>query len=139
MSSPKTVYDLRRENLKNRLEEPGAKTQLALKLGVSQARITHLVTGHRPVHEDTARQIEDALGLSPRELDRAPGAPPEGADVDMDLMVEATAVALEYMRTEGLPLDKAKAVKLTKAIYAYGKQAGGINAQAIRPLLKMLL
>jgi DNA-binding transcriptional regulator YdaS (Cro superfamily) len=134
----KTVYDIRRENLQRLLEEPGSKTALALKLDVVPGRITHMLTGHRKIHEDTARAIEGALGLSARQLDCEPGSASTDA-VDFDMLIEAVAVALEYLRAEGIPIDKEKATKIAKAVYAYGQQAGGINAQAIRPLLKMLL
>jgi hypothetical protein len=136
----KTVYDIRRENLTRLLEPQGAKTALAIKLGYSNgSRVTHLLNATRPIHEDTARAIENAIGLTPGELDREPGAPPVASHIDFDLLIDAVTVAIDYMRSEGLPADKAKATRLSKAIYAYAKEAGSINVAAIRPLLKALL
>lgn len=52
----------------------GAKQQLALKLNMTPPQVSHWLrephrAGARKIHEDSAREIESALGLPPGDLD----------------------------------------------------------------------
>jgi hypothetical protein len=69
------VYETRRENLNRLLKEPGSKTQLATRLGTSQSHITHLLKpptapSSRAIREETARAIEEIMGLEHGRLDQ---------------------------------------------------------------------
>jgi hypothetical protein len=82
------VYETRRENLTRLLREPGAKTQLAARLGASQSHITHLLkpptaASARAIREETARQIEEIMGLAMGQLDR-PSLNFDQAKIDAD-------------------------------------------------------
>lgn len=75
MATTLDVYETRRENLSRLLKEPGAKTQLAARLGASQSHITHLLkppsaASARAIREETARQIEAIMGLAMGQLDQ---------------------------------------------------------------------
>lgn len=75
MPSTLDVYETRRANLTKLLQEPGSKTQLAARLGASQSHITHLLkppsaASARAIREETARQIEEIMGLAMGQLDK---------------------------------------------------------------------
>lgn len=76
-----SVYNYRRENLKRILQEKGAKTYLAARLGCTQAVVSQWLrdptaNSARIIHEGAARGIEQALNLEPMSLDK----PPNGVD-----------------------------------------------------------
>jgi len=74
--SDQDLYTIRRENLGRWVSEKGAKTALAIALGVNPSRVSHMLKaegpGSRPIMEDTAHEIERALGKSPGAMDRRP-------------------------------------------------------------------
>jgi hypothetical protein len=133
----KTVYELRRDNLNRLTEAPGRKTQLAIRLGVSQARVSHLLNGARRITTDQARELETILGLSSGELDsdQAQPMPPRGGAPDRDLMLAAVR-AVGFAATDlGATLPADTIADLVGTVYDLSKP-GAILAQ---PVVKALV
>lgn len=72
----KSIYDTRRENLRQLLLDSGrgSKQKLAALLGWTPTVISHYIRAPeekaaRKIHEDTARRIEEMLGQKERWLD----------------------------------------------------------------------
>ena len=138
----KTVYEIRRENLTRLLAEPGAKTELAIRLGVTQARITHLLKpsgkGARPIHEDQARQIETILGLSPYGLDHEPGAQPARAGNDLPLLEDAVRAVVATAAQMRATLVADKAAAIVSMVYEHSRAAGKIDPAFVQQLVKLM-
>jgi len=67
-----TIYDIRRRNLKQYIEEHGGPTSVAKQLGLSSASYLSQITGsgrNRDLTEKPARRFEEALGLPERWFD----------------------------------------------------------------------
>jgi hypothetical protein len=82
MATTLDVHETRRANLTKLLEHKGAKTQLAERLGTNSSHITHLLkpptaASARLIREETARQIEEVMGLTPGTLDKPPTGRPD--------------------------------------------------------------
>ena len=78
----KSVFDIRRDNLRKLMEQWGGPTSLSQKLGHSNASYMAQLAGPRPtreVSEKTARDVERKLGLSSGWMDKPhkglPGQP----------------------------------------------------------------
>lgn len=162
------VYETRRENLTKVLQHPGAKTQLATRLGTSQAHITHLLkppsaASARQIREETARQIEQVIGLEPKALDRpadfvvntangvmvvevkkSPRRSTEaftapGANVELPLahqmsLLEAAVAAV--VSTEGATgLAPEKMAKLARMVFEHALASGSIDRTYVRNLV----
>lgn len=141
-----TVYDVRRKNLTRLLTEKGAKTALAIKLECTQAHITHLLAepgsrGAREIKEDTARQIELAIGLSPGELDREPGAterrratPPN----DPVLLEEAVRMVLAAAIEAHAKLASDKTAGIVRLVYEHSVLIGRVDPAYVAQLVKLM-
>lgn len=61
----RTITDIRRSNLEIVLNKYCARsrTQLAMRLNMSPAQVSHLFTGFREIGHSVARRLEQACGL----------------------------------------------------------------------------
>lgn len=166
------IYETRRQNLTNLLREPGAKTQLASRLGSSQAHITHLLkpptaASARAIREETARQIEDIMGLDRGRLDQ-PNANLGAARTDAAkgralivketqsavlidarnqiahgapdpaLLEEAFKQVLEALQQRELQLPADKTAKMARLVYEQGLATGRIDPSLVLSLLSLM-
>lgn len=141
----KTVYEIRRENLARLLSEPGAKTALAIKLGVTQARITHLLKpigskGSRPIHEDQARQIESIIGLTPRALDQDPEAPASSSPLQVDsrLLEDSVRSVISAAADAHSKLVADKAAAIVRLVYEHSRTLGRVDPAYVAQLVKLM-
>ena len=91
---PLSAQGIRRRNLQRLLRDRGTKVALAVRLGVSGAYITHLITDkqsyQKTIYEDTARAIEVALRLPEGDLDRPHTGDVQGVSVPHFAPVQPT-------------------------------------------------
>jgi hypothetical protein len=155
------VYETRRDNLTKLLEHKGAKTQLATRLGATQSHITHLLkpptaASARQIKEETARQIEDAMGLPRGELDR-----PHQADViihgkngeptvvvemkhtapspDEPALLEAVAAAvLAELERLKVKVSSEKTAGMMRIVYEHARSSGHVDRALIATLVKLI-
>jgi hypothetical protein len=135
-----SVYDARRENLRARLEERGAKTALAVKLGVTQPFVSHLLRDPteataRVIHEDLAKQIEEITGLQPGELD----LPFVRGSPDWGLLATAVRLTVEIASAANQRLSADLAVRAIRAAYETSPRLGGIESESTRALVAAIL
>jgi hypothetical protein len=141
------VYEFRRRNLTELLKETGAKTALAVKLDMTQPQISHWLRDpkaptSRPIKEDSARQIERAIGLSPGDLDRdpdAPARPPRSAtSVNIELLTETTrAVLTEVGAAKGKQMID-KVSDIVSLAYEHAVTRGSVDANYVHQLVKLM-
>lgn len=146
------IYARRRENLARLMIEPGAKTQLATKLDMTQPQVSHWlrdpkIASARKITEDSARAIERALKLPVGELDRGPrssGAVVEATPVtytaptDVELLTATTrAVLLEVGKLRGPQLADKVAGIVTLA-YAHATDHGELDTNYVHQLVKLM-
>lgn len=144
-----TKYPVRRANFTRLLNERGRGAQKALadKLGVSESYIGHLksdpvLTGHRPIHEDTARKIEAAWGLTPGELDRdsmknhRPGYTPRppGAPLNEALLEDAVRAVL----SASAKLTADKTAGIVRLVYEHATLNGSVSQTYVEQLIRLM-
>lgn len=165
------VYETRRENLSRLLQEPGAKTQLAARLGASQSHITHLLkppsaASARAIREETARQIEEIMGLAMGQLDKP--ARDSGADFtvldpvhgvmhletkmvhpvkaireqlpqpDPALLEAAFKVVLDALREQRVDVPSEKAAKMARVVYEHALVSGIVDRSLVLTLINLM-
>jgi hypothetical protein len=134
--SRKTVYDVRRENLTRLLDGPGRKTQLAVRLGVSQARVSHLLKAGGPharrITTDQARELETIFGLPAGALDADPSqpAPPHAGAADKALLLASVRAVTLAAADLGVTLAPDVAADLVATVTDLSKP-GAILAQPV--------
>jgi hypothetical protein len=166
------VYETRRENLTRLLREPGAKTQLAVRLGASQSHITHLLkppsaASARAIREETARQIEQIMGLAMGQLDQ----PVKGADVVLtdpggqvtlveaktksisqiystnseedsairpELLEQAFRLVLDTLAKHKMQVPSEKAAKLARVVYEQALVTGKADPALVLTLINLM-
>jgi len=129
--------DIRRANLKKKLEQAGGPSALARQLGISgPSYILQILSGIRPFSEKTARKWEARLGLKPYELDATDdGVPFE--DVDLALLREvmvAVAKALEERKLAGAE----RAAKITSMVYSRSIETRKLDRKYLDSLIDLL-
>lgn len=140
----KSVYDVRRENLNRLLKEQGAKTQLAIRLGVSQARITHLLKdpdspNARRITTDQARELEQIMGLSSGALDhdQAQPMPPRGGAPDVNTMLAVVRSVTTAQQELGVSLDPETTADLVSAVYDLTRPGELVALPTVKQLVKL--
>lgn len=155
-----TVYEIRRENLKNLVAGRGAKAALAIKLNASPAHISHMISSStknppKPIHEDKARELETALGQSAGSLDHecvratigialAPirsqvvaGASADHCDSrDWRILNEVLHVFIAAALEHRLPANAA--IGALPLVYERSRNAGMVDAGFVSGLVKLL-
>lgn len=142
-----SVYERRRVNLAARLRETGAKQALAIKLDMTAPQISHWLrepdkANARKIAEDSARQIEGALGLTPGELDRDHGAltvtPVQQQPVEAELLTATTrAVILEVGKLRG-PAIAEKVAGIVTLAFAHAREHGELDYGYVHQLVKLM-
>lgn len=138
----KSVYDIRRENLIRLTTEPGRKTQLAVRLGVSQARITHMLkTGpsSRRITTDQARELEQVMGLSVGELDHDPEhpLPPRAGVPNMKLVQDIVFAVTQTQGDLGVQLEPEQAANVVRMAYEHSLPGGKIDVKFLRDIVQL--
>jgi hypothetical protein len=128
----RTLQQIRRENLNTILDQPYDRTRLALKLEVSQVRITHITksvgAAGRPINETLARRIEEVLDLPAFSLDR---------DSNPQLLKEtAEAVLVARDRFQGL-FSQDQLDEITSMVYAHNQRLGRVDMVYLDTLVKL--
>ena len=135
----KSVYDTRRDNLRELLKAWGGPTSLAKKLGHANGSYIAQLAGPNPsreVSEKVAREIEQKLGLAVGYLDqthqRAPGKPQSG---DISACVRAVGSVL---RDAGLKADPDRYAMLVQLAYDRLQLTGQLDEQYIKQLVQLV-
>ena len=158
-----TVYERRRANLARLLREPGAKRDLAIRLDFTAANISNWLrdpgkTGAREIHEDKAREIERALGLSSGELDRPAASGPAlvsvhrkeperatvphsvmgGLDVPAPPLAEVASLVLSEVSRRKRNFAPAKVAAILALAYGHAAERGAIDSAYVAALIQLM-
>lgn len=135
----KSVYETRRENLRELMRAWGGPTSLAKKLGHSNGSYIAQLAGPNPsrdVSEKVAREIESKLGLAvgylDQQHDRVPGTLQNG---DISACVRAVGTVL---RDAGLKADPDRYAMLVQLAYDRLQLTGRLDEQYIKQLVQLV-
>lgn len=135
----KSVFDIRRDNLRKLMDQWGGPTSLALKLGHSNGSYMAQLAGPHPtrdVSEKTARDVERKLGLSSGWMDKphkgAPGQP------DTNALIEVMALVQDVLEAEGMRVPKAKLAELVALVYERQQETNANENAYARRLVQLL-
>jgi len=135
----KSVFDIRRDNLRKLMEQWGGPTSLSLKLGHSNASYMAQLAGPKPtreVSEKTARDVERKLGLSSGWMDKPhkglPGQP------DTNALIEVMALVQDLLESEGVKVSKAKLAELVALVYERQQETNAAEQTYARRLVLLL-
>ena len=135
----KSVFDIRRDNLRKLMEQWGGPTSLSQKLGHSNASYMAQLAGPRPtreVSEKTARDVERKLGLSSGWMDKPhkglPGQP------DTNTLIEVMALVQDVLDAEGVKANKSKLAELVALVYERQQETSAEERAYARRLVLLL-
>ncbi len=135
----KSVYEIRRENLRALMKTWGGPTSLAKKLGHSNGSYIAQLAGPHPtrnVSEKGAREVESKLGLPLGWMDsehqRAPGKLNDKALADC---VRAVAACL---RDAGLRPDPDVYATLVQLVYDRAKLTGQLDEAFVKQIVGLI-
>lgn len=144
--SPTSIYDIRRENLTRLLSSEGAKTQLALRLGVTQARISQLLKpsggeGSRRITTDQARELEQIMGLSSGALDQsaAQPMPPRGGEPSKQLLFSSLKSVAFAASEMGVTLSPEILSELAGTVYDLSKPGKLLEQPVVKALVQQAI
>jgi DNA-binding transcriptional regulator YdaS (Cro superfamily) len=141
---PHSVYEIRRQNLLRLTQYLGAKQALALKLGVTPPVVSFWLKepgapSSRQIKEDSARAIEEAMGLSPGELDRPGGrAPSYAKPLDPKLLADSTRAVMDALQQAKRTVSAEKHGDLLAVVYAHAAEQGYVDEDYARRLVSLL-
>lgn len=131
------VYELRRRNLTRILDEagPGARQRLALRLNMTPPMVSHWLREPgkpraRKIHEASARQIEQALGLLPGTLDTDPTAPRDLSPQE-ELMLECMAAVTRAVEDYRKRATREDILRLSRAAYQHAVDNGRLDEKFV--------
>lgn len=133
----KSIYDLRRQNLRSLIQQWGGPTSFAKKLGHSNGSYVAQLAGPHPsrdVSEKVAREIEGKLGLPLNWLDAEHAGEKQLNDEALASCVRAVATALRDAALRPEPDTYATLVQLT---YDRAKLTGRIDEHYVKQLVEL--
>lgn len=136
----------RRRTLQTLLDERGkdARKVLAEKLGhANQSRISHLLSGHRPISEEVATEVEKAMGLAPGTLDKGAKRPRSAAielpEVVDEALLEASVRAVINAATEAHAKVLAdKTAQAVRMVYHQAATVGHIDPMFVKMVIGLI-
>lgn len=135
----KSVYDIRRDNLRQMMKTWGGPTSLAKKLGHANGSYVAQLAGPHPsreVSEKVAREIEQKLGLQFGWLDQE-HADTKGKLNDKGLADCVRAVAA-CLRDAGLRPDPDAYATLVQLVYDRAKLTGQLDESFVKQLVGLI-
>ena len=139
------VSEYRRDNIRRLVEQRGGLTKLSKALGHNNPSFLTQMVGPNPtreVSERTARRVEEATGLEPGVLDRAPaGATPiaQPTAVPAPLIAEVIEMVGRAYEAEGVPLTPAKFSDLVAPTLADSMARGSSPSEDhVRAVVRLL-
>lgn len=134
----KTLFDKRREVLRQLSSERGGPTKLAKDLGYSNGTYLSQLIGANPIRhvtERVARSIEEKLGLPEGYLDGTPKEAPGLNDDMLEASLRAVNIAAAELGQRPTPPQQAKLVAL---VYSQALASGMPDGAYIKRLMKLI-
>ena len=131
----RSVYDIRRLNLRNIMGQWGGPTSLAKKLGHTNGSYLAQLIGPNPsreISEKVAREIETKLALPANWLDQEHG---QSRPVDDDLLCECVRAVAAAV--DGKRISPDVMAEMVSAVYEHAKLTGRIDEPFINRLTRI--
>lgn len=135
----KSIYEIRRDNVRELIKVWGGPTSLAKKLGHANGSYLAQIAGPNPrrdISEKVAREIESKLGLTAMWLDHTHADKPHKLN-DRALADCVRAVAT-VLRDEGLKPDPETYATLVQLVYDHTNVTGRLDEAFIKKLTELL-
>lgn len=138
----KTVYEIRRANLRQLMTNWGGPTSLSARLGHSNGSYIAQLAGPRPsrdISEKVARGIEETLGLAPGWMDEANQSTISKAPaLDAGLLADAMTAVATVASGVGKKLAPEAMAEVVGLVYEHAQSQGGAqDEQFIKRLLRL--
>lgn len=134
----KSVYDIRRENMRQLVKEWGGPLALSMKLGYANASYIVQLAGPHPtreISEKTARGVEERLALSAGWMDvEHKGRAVTINETQVAHVVRAVAAVLEDAKVDLAPSPFGEIVAL---VYEHSQLVGRIDEDYIKRLVSL--
>ena len=135
----KSIFDIRRANLRKLMEQWGGPTSLSVKLGHSNGSYLAQLAGPHPsrdVSEKVAREIERKLSLPSGWMDKTHKGTP-GA-VDTNALIEIVAMVHDLLEDTPVKLSKEKFTDLVNLVYERTQETNQQQSEYARRLIQLL-
>lgn len=133
----KTVYDLRRHNLRALAQQWGGPTSLSRKLGHSNGSyLAQLIGPHpsREISEKVAREIEGRLNLPSGWMDHEHG---EARPVDDETLSSCVRAVAATLRDAGHKATPDQLADLAALAYEHAKLTGRVDETFIKRIVRL--
>lgn len=135
----RSVYELRRTNLRSLMQQWGGPTSLSRKLGhANGSYLAQLIGPHpsREISEKVAREVEGKLGLAIGWLDQEHT---EGAGVlDNQTLGDCVRAVASELRDAGLRPDPDRYANLVSLVYDNVRLQGRVDESYIKRLINLI-
>jgi hypothetical protein len=135
----KSIYDVRRENIRALIKTWGGPTSLAKKLGHANGSYLAQIAGPNPrrdISEKVAREFESKLGLTAMWLDQLHEGGPH--KLNNQALADCVRAVATTLRDEGLRPDPEAYATLVQLVYDHTKLTGQIDEGFIKKLTELL-
>lgn len=135
----RSVFDVRRVNLRKLMEQWGGPTSLSMKLGHSNGSYLAQLAGPHPsreVSEKVAREIERKLGLDAGWMDKPHKSQP--GQVDTSALIEVVAVVRDLLDGMAVKISKEKFTDLVNLVYERTQETGQQQTEYARRLIQLV-
>lgn len=132
----KSVYDLRRNNLRGLMSQWGGPTSLAKKLGHANGSYLAQLAGPSPsreISEKVAREMEGKLGLPIGWFDQ--GHAGNGRQVDDETLAACVRAVAAEIRDAGLNPDPEVYANLVGLAYEHARLTGKVDEPFIKRIV----
>lgn len=134
----RTVYDIRRENLRTLARQWGGPTSLSRKLGHSNGSYLAQLIGPNPsrdVSEKTARDIEKRLQLPTGWMDAEHG---EAPGLDHEALSDCVRAVASVLRDVGLRPDPERYATLVGLVFDRFRLTGRLDEEHTKKLISLM-
>jgi len=135
----RSVFDVRRANLRKLMEQWGGPTSLSMKLGHSNGSYLAQLAGPHPsreVSEKVAREIERKLGLDAGWMDKTQKT--ASPQVDTSALIEVVALVRDLLDSNTVKISKEKFTDLVNLVYERTQETGQQQSEYARRLIKLV-
>lgn len=134
----RTIYELRRDNLRALASQWGGPTSLSRKLNHSNGSYLAQLIGPNPsrqISEKVAREVEAKLGLPTGWMDQENGQAPK---LDDDMLGDCVRAVGGVLRDAGLKTSPDQYATLVELAYGQWRLSGRLDEQFITKLTRLL-
>ncbi len=135
----KSIYEIRRDNLRALMKTWGGPTSLAKKLGHANGSYLAQIAGPHPrreISEKVAREIEEKLGVALGWMDQAHERTP--GKLNDKALADCVRAVAACLRDAGLRPDPDAYATLVQLVYDRAKLTGLVDESFVKQLIGLI-